>query len=260
MEILGYIGAMIVGISLGLLGGGGSILAVPLFVYLFSVPATEATTYSLFVVGFASLIGFLQAYRNDRVDLKSGLAFAVPSIVGMTVIRRFVLPLIPGEWSWGEFQFSKDGMILVSFAIVMVAAASAMLRSNGATTQNSPKGPLALILKAFGVGSVTGFVGAGGGFLIVPTLVNIFGLNMRRATGTSLGVIAITSFSGFFGDVFAGRPLDLFLLGSVSALSVVGILIGTMLAKQVSDQKLKPAFGIFVLIAGAAIILKQTIL
>ncbi|MFS4457780.1 sulfite exporter TauE/SafE family protein [Bdellovibrio sp. HCB2-146] len=260
MEILGYIGAMIVGVSLGLLGGGGSILAVPLFVYLFQVPATEATTYSLFVVGFASLIGFLQAFRADRVDLKAGFAFAVPSIIGMTVVRRFILPLIPGEWIWGEFQFSKDGLILVSFAVVMVAAATAMLRSKTETFHVLSKNRLALIIKAFGVGSVTGFVGAGGGFLIVPTLVSIFGLNMRRATGTSLGVIAITSFSGFFGDVLVGRPLDFFLLGSVTALSVIGILIGIVLGKQVTDQKLKPAFGVFVLIAGAAIIFKQVML
>lgn len=255
MELLGYAGAAVIGISLGLLGGGGAILAVPLFVYFFALPPSQATTYSLFVVGISSLIGFVRSFREDQVDLKSGVLFAVPSFLGVLLVRRWLLPRIPSQWMWGEIVFNKEVVILSSFALVMLLASLAMLLP--AKKKDRAKGSQLFAVQALGVGAITGFVGAGGGFLIVPALVKMSGLGMRVAVGTSLGIIAANSLLGFFGDVFAGSHLDLGLLMKTSLLAVSGIFVGSYWGQRTSEAKLKPAFGFFVLVLGCVIILQQ---
>ncbi len=256
MELLGYFGASLVGISLGLLGGGGAILAVPLFVYFFSLPPSLATTYSLFVVGVSSLIGFVRNFRQGQVDLRAGFYFAVPSFLGVLLVRRWLLPIIPDQWVWGPVLFNKEVVILSSFAVVMVMAALAMLLPR-ASAAKDPAAPGVFALKALGVGAVTGFVGAGGGFLIVPSLVRMSGLGMKVAVGTSLGVIAANSLLGFFGDLWARTPMDFGLLLRVGALAVAGIFVGSYWSQHTSEARLKPAFGIFVLLLGGIIIVQQ---
>lgn len=255
MELLGYLGAAVIGISLGLLGGGGSILAVPLFVYFFSLPPSQATSYSLFVVGLSSLIGFVKSYRQGLVDIKAGVLFAVPSFVGVLGVRRWILPRIPSQWMWGAIAFDKEVVILTAFAVVMLLAALAMLIPTKKAEASA--GALGFATKALAVGTVTGFVGAGGGFLIVPALVKMSGLGMRVAVGTSLGVIAANSLLGFFGDVIAGATLDYLLLLKTSVLAMAGIFLGSYWGQHTSEAKLKPAFGVFVLVLGGIIIFQQ---
>ncbi|MEK2687701.1 sulfite exporter TauE/SafE family protein [Bdellovibrio sp. GT3] len=257
MELLGYVGAVVIGLSLGLLGGGGSILAVPLLVYLFKVPAGTATFYSLFIVGLTSAVGFVKAAQAKQVNLSALAVFAIPSMAGVLVVRRLILPTVPTVVDFSVGSISKDALILIAFAVVMLMASVAMIKPRAKETSQQ-KDPLWISAgKALSVGAVTGFVGAGGGFLIVPALVVMNSLPMKIAVGTSLGIIALNSFFGFFSDAIGGMSVDWSFVLKISALAVVGIVSGQQLGKRTSDTKLKPMFGVFVLIVGAAILLAQ---
>lgn len=261
LAIFGFLGAVLMGLSLGLIGGGGSILSVPIFVYLFEIQPGLATAYSLFVVGLTSLVGFAGALKAKTVNLKVGLTFAVPSFIGVYLTRRFLMPVIPPEIvTFSDFVLTKDLLVMVVFALLMVAASFSMIRKakERKPLQISETTKL-LIIAAEGliVGGVTGFVGAGGGFLIIPALVVLAGLSMKIAVGTSLGIIAAKSLIGFVGDLGAGQSIDWKFLAIFSALAIAGILVGQKVATKVSDQKLKPAFGYFVLVMGCFILLQQ---
>lgn len=261
LTILGYIGAVLMGLSLGMIGGGGSILSVPIFVYLFSIPPSLATAYSLFVVGLTSLVGFAGALKAKTVNLQVGIAFAIPSFIGVFATRRFVMPHIPAEIATlSGFVLTKDILVMVVFAILMVAASLSMIRK-GKERKSADLSPAVkyAIIAAEGliVGGVTGFVGAGGGFLIIPALVVLAGLSMKIAVGTSLGIIAAKSLIGFVGDLGAGQTIDWQFLVVFSALAIIGIIVGQRLSQKVSDQKLKPAFGYFVLVMGCFILIQQ---
>ncbi|WP_374079043.1 sulfite exporter TauE/SafE family protein [Bdellovibrio bacteriovorus] len=257
MELMGYLGAALIGISLGLLGGGGSILSVPLFVYFFALPPTQATSYSLFVVGVASAVGFAKAWKAGQIHLRAGFLFAVPSFLGVLFIRRFVMPHIPAEMDILDWKLSKEFLVMSSFAVVMLAASVSMLRPRKEKVHSEKSAPWTYAFKAFLVGSVTGFVGAGGGFLIVPALVVLGGLAMKHAVGTSLGVIAVNSLFGFASDVVAHVAMDFIFLMKVTVIAVVGIFIGSHWGKRTSEAQLKPAFGLFVLILGTGIFAQQ---
>ncbi|WP_413944342.1 sulfite exporter TauE/SafE family protein [Bdellovibrio sp. HCB-162] len=257
MEVLGYIGAALVGISLGLLGGGGSILSVPLFVYFFALPPTQATSYSLFVVGVASAVGFVKAWKAGNTRLSSGVLFAIPSFLGVLFIRRLLMPYIPESLSLLGWNISKESLVMSSFALVMLAASLSMLRPRKSTLPVEKTAPLSFAFKAFLVGSVTGFVGAGGGFLIVPALVVLGGLTMKHAVGTSLGIIAVNSLLGFASDVAVNVAIDFSFLLLVTFIAVGGIFVGSYFGKRTSEAQLKPAFGIFVLLLGTGIFAQQ---
>lgn len=257
MELLGYLGAVIIGISLGFLGGGGSILAVPLLVYFFMISATTATSYSLFVVGVTSLVGFVRAARAQQVSYKSLVGFAIPSFLGVLLVRRILLPKIPQDISALGFWISKDSLVLMAFAIVMLLASLAMIRPQNNKDSSTQERWWVFSAKAFGVGAVTGFVGAGGGFLIVPALVVMNRLPMKLAVGTSLGIIAFNSLLGFVSDALGGIAIDYLFVLKLSALAVLGILVGFRWGQNTSEAKLKPFFGYFVLIVGALIFISQ---
>ncbi|MEK2644841.1 sulfite exporter TauE/SafE family protein [Bdellovibrio sp. BCCA] len=257
MELLGYIGAALIGVSLGLLGGGGSILSVPLFVYFFALPPTQATSYSLFVVGVASAVGFAKAWKAGNIHLSSGVLFAIPSFLGVLFIRRFLMPYIPENMNLLSWNVSKEFLVMTSFALVMLTASLSMLRPRKNTALVEKTAPLSFALQAFLVGSVTGFVGAGGGFLIVPALVVLGGLTMKHAVGTSLGVIAVNSLLGFASDVAVNTAVDFSFLLLVTSIAVGGIFVGSYLGKRTSEAQLKPAFGVFVLILGTGIFAQQ---
>lgn len=263
MEILGYLGAVVMGLSLGMIGGGGSILSVPIFVYLFAIVPSLATAYSLFVVGLTALIGFFGAVKNKLVDFKVGISFAVPSFIGVYLTRRFVMPAIPAEIiTLGDFVVTKDILVMAVFAVIMILASLSMIRPGKAKEAKAISPALKYsIIAAEGliVGGVTGFVGAGGGFLIIPALVILAGLPMKIAVGTSLGIIAVKSLLGFLGDLGAGQSIDWKFLIIFSALAAVGIIVGQKLSHKVSDAKLKPAFGYFVLVMGIFIMAQQVL-
>lgn len=260
MELLGYAGAIVMGLSLGLIGGGGSILSVPIFVYLFSISPTVATAYSLFVVGLVALIGGIQNIFKKQVDLSVGLMFAVPSFLGVFTVRKFVMPALPDQFfQLGSFVVTRDMTIMVVFAIVMLAASVSMIRGR---KESKPlelsKLKRGLLIGAEGlvVGGVTGFVGAGGGFLIVPALVILVGLDMKLAIGTSLLIIAAKSLIGFLGDL-GQTPIDWGFLLAFAGLAIAGLFAGTYASQFVPSQSLKKAFGWFVLVMGVLILGSQ---
>jgi len=265
MEIFGFAGALVMGVVLGLIGGGGSILTVPILVYLFAVDTVLATAYSLFIVGLTSLVGSFSHMRLKNVDWQTALVFGVPSILSVYLTRAILLPAIPEViFESGTLVLNKNAGLLVLFAVIMLAAAYSMIRK-GKKKEASPQETKfnygLIFLEGAVVGVITGLVGAGGGFLIIPALVLLAGLPMKRAVGTSLVIIAAKSLIGFTGDLGAdGRAMDWTFLLTFSAIAIVGILVGTMLSKRISNEKLKPAFGWFVLVMGVYILLKETVM
>ena len=274
MEIIGYIGAVVMGLSLGLIGGGGSILTVPILVYLFQVDAVLATAYSLFIVGFTSLVGSFSHIKLGNVHWRTAIVFGIPSIISVFLTRSYLVPRIPDPiMTFGQdpsggaaLVITKSVGLLLLFALIMVMAAYSMIKpakksgtdtlSNAEDVQPQFNYPLILAEGAI-VGLVTGLVGAGGGFLIIPALVLLAKLPMKQAVGTSLMIIAAKSLIGFVGDMRGNEVIDWSFLGVFSSIAVVGILLGSWLSKRIPGEKLKPAFGWFVLVMGTYIIIKE---
>ncbi|MGB5931225.1 MAG: sulfite exporter TauE/SafE family protein [Cyclobacteriaceae bacterium] len=262
MEILGYLLSVVMGFTLGLLGGGGSILTVPILVYVLGIDPVLATAYSLFVVGSTSVAGGWQKHREGLVSWKTGLVFAVPSLIAVFLTRYYLVPAIPAKVATlGAFVFTKEIAIMVFFGIVMLLASFSMIKGRKEKKDTKEKGlnfPL-IIVEGLVVGVITGLVGAGGGFLIVPALVLLVGLPMKQAVGTSLVIIAIKSLIGFLGDVGSGQAIDWAFLGTFTVFSLVGMFLGIYATRFVAADKLKKGFGWFVLIMGIFIILTETI-
>lgn len=261
MEILGYLAAVIVGVSLGLIGGGGSILTVPILVYLFGTEASEyAPAYSLFIVGATSLVGSFQKYREGLTDIRTFLVFGIPAIITVYFTRHSLVPAIPDQIALGSFMLSKRLLIMGLFAILMLAASISMIRGGKVVESAEEKElkynyPL-ILAEGLIVGVLTGLVGAGGGFLIIPALVKFSGLSMKKAVGTSLLIIAAKSLFGFIGDAQRLEIEWSFLL-IVTALAIAGILAGNLMSRKIAGNKLKAGFGWFVLIMGLLILIKE---
>lgn len=260
MEIIGYLASLIIGVSLGLIGGGGSILTVPVLVYLFGVDPVEATAYSLFIVGTTSLVGVVPKYKQGEVNLKTAIIFGIPSIVAVYATRAFIVPAIPSEvMTLGSFAVTKSILMMVLFAILMVFASISMIKSKKKAEEEATEQKFnypMILLEGAVVGVLTGLVGAGGGFLIIPALVVLSKLPMKQAIGTSLLIIAVKSLFGFTGDL-GHQEMNWTLLLSVSALAVVGIFVGNILSKKIAADQLKKGFGWFVLVMGIYIITKE---
>ena len=251
-EIFGYISALIIGISLGLIGGGGSILAVPVLAYLFAVNEKVATAYSLFVVGASALVGGFKQHKKGFVDWRTAFVFGVPSVIGVSVVRYYVVPALPDVlFTFNDFEFTRRMGMFGLFAVLMIPAAFSMLKEKDSSTNLTRKVkynyPLILIEGLF-VGVITGFIGAGGGFLIIPALVILANVEMKVAVGTSLIIIAIKSLMGFFlGDAF-NMEIDWIFLSIFAGLSFVGIFIGSYLSSFINGEKLKKGFGYFIFV------------
>lgn len=272
LEIIGFIASIVMGLSLGLIGGGGSILTVPILVYLFKVEAVEATAYSLFIVGLTALFGGVGYLKKKEVDLKVGFLFAVPSFIGVYLTRAYVVPSLPDPILklTETFVLSKSLLVMLVFAVLMVAASVSMIKGGKKATddqsqKSQTRAPMSattrgLLIGAEGlvVGGVTGFVGAGGGFLIIPALVVLVGMPMKRAVGTSLFIIAAKSLIGFIGDLQSKQtPVAWGLILAISAIALVGLIVGMKLSHRVPEAKLKKGFGIFVLLMGSVILIDQ---
>jgi uncharacterized membrane protein YfcA len=263
LTIFGLLASTLIGISLGLIGGGGSILTVPVLVYLFNVDPVLATAYSLFIVGLSSLVGAFPKYKAGMIDLKTALVFGVPSIIAVFVTRKVLVPAIPATlFEIAGVSVTKALAMMILFAVLMVAASVSMIRDKKKEEQATDEPrvfnyPMILLEGAI-VGVLTGLVGAGGGFLIIPALVMLSKLPMKQAVGTSLLIIAAKSLIGFTGDVMENAAqMDWTLLSVVTALAVVGIFIGNQLSKKVDGAALKKGFGWFVLVMGIYIIIKE---
>jgi len=256
LEIVGYIVSVFVGLLLGLLGGGGSILSIPILVYLFQIDAVLASAYSLFIVGTTSLVGTIPKYRDHLVNIKTGFLFGIPSLFATFITRRWIVPSIP------EIIFQMESVVLTKrllimgvFSVIMILASVSMIRGRkeGRTLTGGLRIPLT-ILEGLLIGFITGLVGAGGGFLIIPALVLLTRLPMKTASGTSLFIIAINSLIGFAGDVLITK-MDWTFLFVFTSIAIVGVFIGNQFSRRVSGIALRTAFGWFTLLMGGSILL-----
>lgn len=261
MLFLGYLFSGLMGLSLGLIGGGGSILTVPILVYFFSIDPLIATSESLFVVGSTALVGGVLAFLNKEVNLVTVIKFALASFIGVLIMKKFILSSIPDViFQTGNFSFTKSLFVMIIFAVLMLIVSVSMIKSKNTSKESvhSQKDQtLKLVMQGIFVGNVTGLVGAGGGFLIVPALVNLVGLNMRSAIGSSLLIIAANSLFGFSVAVSSGLEVHWQTLFSIMSISLVGLFVGRIFSKKVPEAHLKTGFGYFVLVMGSLILLDQ---
>jgi uncharacterized membrane protein YfcA len=267
MEFFGYLASVLMGLSLGLMGGGGAILTVPILVYLFKIPPVMATGYSLFIVGMTALVGTLSNLKSKRVDLKTAILFGIPSLLGVYLSRSYLLPAIPREViRLDDFVLTKDLLLMLAFASLMILASVSMIKNTrkknplpAPTGKNlSPWQALVFMaLQGVMVGGVTGFVGAGGGFLIIPALVLLRGLPMQTAVGTSLMIIAANSLFGFLRELHNQNEIPWTLLWTLATIAFAGIIVGSGLTGKIDEKRLKKAFGYFILLMGSFILIQQ---
>ena len=259
MELIGYLASILIGVSLGLIGSGGSILTVPLLVYLFHVSPILATTYSLAIVGISSIAGVISRLKQKLVDFKTIFIFGIPSIIGVFSSRKYLLPAIPEQIFGGaHFMLTKSHFIMLFFATLMLAAALSMILGKNKKEQEGvlPVYGITLMLVGLAEGLLTGIVGAGGGFLIIPALVILAKLPMKKAIATSLVIISIKSLVGFSGDLMY-TAIDWSFLSKIILLATTGIITGNYLNKKMDGAKLKKGFGYFVLAMAFIIFIEQ---
>ncbi len=260
LEILAYVGALAIGIVLGLIGGGGSILTVPILVYALALDPLIATAYSLFVVGSTSLVGTVKNMIQKKVDYKVALIFAVPAFIAVYATRAFIVPSIPEViFETAAFTLTRDLAIMLFFALIMLVAAISMIADSKKTKKKDVEGAYnypVIVLEGVIVGVITGIVGAGGGFIIVPVLVLLTGLSMKKAVATSLFIVALKSLIGFLGDV-QNLDIDWIFLLSFTGCSIAGIFLGMWLNNFIDGKRLKKSFGWFVLVMAVYILYKE---
>jgi uncharacterized protein len=257
MEVAGYLASICIGMILGLLGGGGSILSIPILVYLFHVDPVTASAYSLFIVGTTSLVGAIPKYKDHLVNIQTGFLFGIPSIASIFTTRKWIVPAIPDVITEIDgFILTKRILLLGIFALLMIFASLSMTRNKEVTSEEQGTRIFLVMFEGAIIGFLTGLVGAGGGFLIIPALVLLTGLPFKTAVGTSLFIIAINSLMGFLGDVM-NYPMDWPFLLSITALAIAGIFIGNQLQKKISAVRLRKSFGWFILIMGVYILVRE---
>lgn len=262
MIFLGYIAAILMGLSLGAIGGGGSILTVPILVYLFQISPVNATGYSLLVVGTTALVGGISYLRKGQIMLKAGAIFAIPSFLGVSLSRKVIVPnLSDPVFSFLGEPISKSLLMMTVFAILMISASLSMIKAKPPSELVhrilNARRMIFIALEGLLVGVITGFVGAGGGFLIIPSLVFLVGIPMKQAVGTSLLIIAFNSLFGFLVGLGNIRVVPWVFLGSITLIGVVGLVAGMRFSAKVPERSLKKGFGWFVLLVGSLILVDQ---
>ncbi len=253
MNALLFVIAALIGLSLGLIGAGGAIVAVPAFVYLGGIQPTLASGYALFIITVASTVGSVQYIRNSLVSWRSVAVFGSTTMASIAIVRRFVLPSLPEYFVLaGGMQVQRDAIIMLCFALVLCAVGVQMIRSTPPTNTSHP-GVAKLALVGIGVGTISGFLGVGGGFLITPALVLWARLDVRKAVGTSLALMALNSGVGVASDLSQGIAYNWELILPFTLLTTAGIIIGARLAHRINTLHIKRGFGWFVITLGAAV-------
>ncbi|WP_273276855.1 sulfite exporter TauE/SafE family protein [Maribacter polysiphoniae] len=260
IEIFGYLGALLVGLVLGLMGSGGSLIAIPIFTYLFHISPITTTAYSLFVVGTSSTIGALRNWEKGLVDFKIAIVFAIPAFIAVYIVRKYILPIIPMEIvTIYDVAVTKDMAIMVFLALIMLLCSLSMIRTKKSLLDhkrlNRYNYPL-IVLQGILIGLFTGVVGIGGGFLIIPTLVLLVKLPMKKAVATSLFIIALKSLIGFLGDL-GNLEINWDFLLRFTAISTLGIFLGIYFSSFIKGEKLKSYFGWLLLILSLGIFYKE---
>lgn len=259
MEIFGFAAAFCIGLILGLIGGGGSLLAIPILIYLFSFQVVEATAYSLVIVGFTSLFGVYQRLKSASIDLRTGIVFGIPSLISMFLTRKWLIPSIPDILiEIDGFVVSKRLFILALFSILIMGSSYIMITKNiRPLVRFGNRKTVHLMLQGSLIGIVTGIVGIGGGFLILPALIFLAKLPFHKAVGTSLMIIAIKSITGFIADATI-YSFNWGFLGIILTIAVAGIFTGNVFSRYISQEKLKKTFGWFTLIIALTILMKES--
>lgn len=262
IQIIGFSGALTVGLVLGIMGSGGSVIAIPIFAYLFHISPVTTTAYSLFVVGTSASIGALRNWRAGLVDFRIALVFAIPAFIAIYVVRKYVLPIIPTELMvFKGLVVTKDMAIMVLLAVLMLFSAISMLRKSKLPSKGFlPNGynyPM-MIFQGILIGSFTGLVGIGGGFLIIPVLVLLVKLPIKKAVATSMFIIALKSLIGFMGDL-GHLEINWSFLGTFTLISVLGTCLGIYLSTYINSALLKKIFGWMVLIIAIGILYKEVL-
>jgi len=265
MVIIGYFLSSIMGIVLGSIGAGGSILILPILVYFIGINPTLATSYSLIIVGLTALIGSFNYIRNKQINFSIALMFAIPSLIAVYLTRRYFLPILPDNISLFNIIITKDHFIMILFSVLMILAAFFMIRSKEIKSKNNISKSLLfnniiIVIEGIAVGFFTGIIGAGGGFLIIPALVLLTGLDMKTAVGSSLIIIFIKSLFGFIGDYQSGVTIDVNILLGIMSFTIIGLFLGIGISKKMKSYILKKIFGWFTLLTGFLIIIKEVIL
>lgn len=258
--LLAYAPALAIGVLLGIVGGGGSILTMPALVYFFHLPPFTAATYSLFIVGASSAVGAARYARQRLIDYRAAARFALPAVVAIYTVRGWVLPTLPGRFTLpGGMALTKDQVLLLLLAAAMLASARGMLRQKPPVppAEGEPRSALDSVIRGFAVGIFTGFVGAGGGFLLVPALALVERLPMKKAVATSLFVIAISGLLGFAGDALTLQSIDWVLLAGFTALAALGTIFGVRVARALSERQVRVFFGWLVVALAAIIVAKE---
>ena len=259
MELFGYTLLIGVGLLLGMMGGGGSILSVPILVYLFSLDVVVASSYSLFIVGSTSVVGTALKHRDRFIDIPAVLQLGVPSLFVTFCTRKWIVCSLPDVlFMCGSIPLTRRILLLTVFATVIIFSSLMVIRSRQSTGEESTSRPypLALIVAGLGVGFLSGLAGVGGGFLILPTLILFAGLRFNVAVGTALPIIAMNSLVGFLGGA-SSHPVDWLFLTSISLLATFGIFLGDVVARRLSSNNLKQIFGWSTLVLGIWILVKE---
>lgn len=258
--VIGYLAALCVGLSLGIIGGGGSILTVPILIFFFHIDPVLATTYSLCIVGLTSGVGAFRYYRNGNIIFDVALLFGIPSLITVFIMRKWVVPSIPSHiCTIAHHEIIKPDLLIATFSMLMIAASLSMIRkkktSEAEETEIATNKPL-LVGQSILVGGVTGFVGVGGGFLIIPSLIMFARLPLKKAVGTSLLIMTISSLLGVTGDLVRHVAINYNFLMLFSTFTITGILAGVYLSRNIKDKILRQSFGWFVLCIGVIMIVK----
>jgi uncharacterized membrane protein YfcA len=257
LAFIGYVGALLIGIVLGITGGGGSILTVPVLVYILRLNPLIATAYSLFIVGTTSAFGTFQNFKKGLVAPKTALQFAIPSVLGVYLTRKYIVHNLPDVlFYFGSLKLSKATFLMLLFALVMVMASYSMLKTQKELSNAASKGSIRVIIELFFVGVLIGLIGAGGGFLIIPALVKLAKLPIKKAIGTSLLIITINSLVGFTGDL-SNTFIDWHFLLPFTGVSILGIFIGIKIQHLINEKLLKQIFGYFVLLMAGVILFRE---
>ena len=254
-EIIGYIGALFIGLVMGLTGSGGSILSIPILAYLYHFDEKTATAYSLFIVGVTALSGSVRGMLEKMVSYKAVLFLGIPAIIGVLTMRRLVVPVLPDVlFHIGNFDFTRRMLMFGLFSILLFIAAYSMLNKSRVTLSNRTNQdfvfhPL-IVTEGLFLGFFMGLIGAGGGFLIVPALMLISKLHIKKAMATSLVIVSLNSLIGFFFGDFRNMEINWEFLIGFSIVSFLGILLGGFLAKRTNSVKLKEYFAYFIIAMG----------
>ena len=256
--VISIVASSIIGIAIGLLGAGGSILVMPVLVYVLGISPLIATTYSLGIVGISSAIAAIRNAREQQTNWKVLFTFAIPAIISIMIMRAYIMPALPKVLELGMIHISIESLSMIILSLLMLISAQRMMSSKELQSHDIQEISLmALMFTGLMIGVLTGFTGIGGGFLIVPAMILIGHMNVKEAAFTSMILIAMNALPGFFVDILNGKNLEWGLFTLLTIASVFGGYAGIMLSKRIRQDLLRISFGIIIALLALFILIKE---